>query len=377
MKEPSFTLGIEEEYFLVDRATRAALVDPPADLVAETQAALGGEQVSSELLRSQIEVQTCVCLDLAQARAELARARRGVADVAGRYGCAPIAASTHPFADWDAQKPTAKERYTTIARDLQIPGRRLLICGMHVHVAIEDEDLRLDLMNQAAYFLPHLLALSTSSPFWRGQDSGLKSYRVSVFREIPRTGLPETFESWGDYQRFVARLVEAGLIEDATKLWWDVRPSHRFPTLEMRVTDICTRLDDAITIAALWRCLLRMLWRLRGQNLRWRLYPHLMIEENRWRAQRYGTDEGLVDFGKGRVVPYADLLDEMIALIAEDAERFGCRDEVEAARAIVARGTSAHEQSTVFRESVAAGADQREALNRVVDRLIERTVEGC
>lgn len=376
MDEPSFTIGIEEEYFLVDRQSRAIVTEPPPGLVGEVQGRLGGELVSPELLRSQIEVQTCVCADMAQARRELGRARKAVADCAAAHGLAVIAASTHPSADWDAQRPTDKDRYTTIARDLQGPGRRLVICGMHVHVAIEDEEARIDLMNQAVYFLPHLLALSTSSPFWRGQDTGLKSYRVSVFREVPRTGLPEVFESWGEYRRMVDRLVAAGLVEDATKLWWDVRPSHRFPTLEMRTTDICTRLDDAIAVAALWRCLLRMLWRLKRDNMRWRVYPRMLIEENRWRAQRYGTDEGLMDFGKGIVVPYAGLLDELIELVGPDADHFGCRAEIEATRDILRRGTSAHEQLAVWREALAGGADSAQALDAVVDRLIARTTEG-
>jgi carboxylate-amine ligase len=376
MDEPSFSVGIEEEYFLVGRQTRDMAATPTTDMVAECQALLGAGQVSPELLRSQIEVQTCVCHDMPQARAELARARAGVAEVAARHGLAVMAASTHPFANWHRQVPTDKERYTTIARDLQAPGRRLVICGMHVHVAVEDNELRLDLMNQAAYFLPHLLALSTSSPFWRGQDTGMKSYRVSIFREIPRTGLPETFESWGEYARRVRKLTAVGLIEDPTKLWWDVRPSHRFPTLEMRITDICTRLDHAIAIAALWRCLLRMLWRLRRQNLRWRIYPRMLIEENRWRAQRYGLDEGLVDFGREQVVPYAELLDELIALVAEDARHFGCEAEIASARHILTQGTSAHEQLAAFAAARASGADDHEALVAVVDRLIERTTEG-
>lgn len=376
MGEPSFTVGIEEEYFLVHRGSRDVIREPATDMVAECQALLGETQVSPELLRSQIEVQTCVCHDMKTARADLARCRQGIADVAARHGLAPIAASTHPFAAWGEQKPTAKERYTIIARDLQAPGRRLVICGMHVHVAVEDNELRIDLMNQAAYFLPHLLALSTSSPFWRGQDTGMKSYRVSIFREIPRTGLPETFESWGEYARRVAQLVGAGLIEDATKLWWDVRPSHRFPTLEMRITDICTRIDDAIAIASLWRCLLRMLWRLRRDNMRWRIYPRMLVEENRWRAQRYGLDEGLVDFGKGRVVSYGALLDELIALVAVDARHFGCEAEVAVARDILTRGTSAHRQLAVFRAAREAGADEAQALVAVVDHLIAATTEG-
>jgi carboxylate-amine ligase len=329
-----------------------------------------------EFLQSQIEVATRKCDGVAGARAELRELRRVVAEVAAGRGLAPIAVSTHPFAQWDHLQPTERPRYLGLARDLQGVGRRLVVCGMHVHVGIDDDDLRIDLMSQAAYFLPHLLALSTSSPFWRGEDTGLKSYRVAIFNELPRSGLPETFASWGEYQRHVRVLVDAGLIEDATKLWWDLRPSARFPTLEMRLTDICTALDDGIAIAAIFVCLLRMLYRLRRDNQRWRLYAPMLIGENRWRAQRYGLSEGLVDFGKGTVVPYADLLDEILSLIAVDAEALGCMHEVAHARTIVARGTSADRQVRVFKEALASGLDREAALKRVVNWLIDETVGG-
>lgn len=375
MGDPSFTIGIEEEYFLVSRDSRDIASNPAPGMLEACQGLLEG-QVSPEFLRAQIEVGTRVCASIAEARADLARLRHTVAAVAARHGLAPVAASTHPFAEWDEQRHTDKERYSTLAHDLQGVGRRLVICGMHVHVAIEDEEVRIDLMNQVAYFLPHLLALSTSSPFWRGQDSGLKSYRISVFNELPRTGLPEHFESWGEYQRQLGRLVRAGLIEDGTKLWWDVRPSARFPTLEMRITDVCTRLDDAVAIAALYRCLLRMLYRLRRRNQRWRIYARMLVDENRWRAQRYGIDDGLVDFGRGEIVPYAHLLDELLDLIAEDAAFFGCEAEVGRARDILARGTSAHRQLAACAAARAAGASQDAALQAVVDTLIEETVAG-
>ncbi len=380
MDAPDFTIGIEEEYLLVDPATRDIARDPPADLVAQTEAALAARgmpgQVSPEFLRAQIEVQTRVCTSVADARAQLVTLRRTVADVAGRHGLAPIAASTHPFAEWRGIGATDRERYRALERDLQGVGRRLVICGLHVHVGIADEELRVDLMNQAGYFLPHLLALSTSSPFWRGEDSGLASYRVAIFNELPRTGLPDHFESWGEYRRQVDRLVAAGLIDDASKLWWDIRPSARFPTLEMRVTDMCTSLDHAISIAALYRSLISMLWRLKTANQRWRIYPHMLVKENRWRAQRYGTDEGLVDFGKGQVVPMADLVEEMIALVRTDAERLGCLAEVENVRNILRDGTSAHRQRLAYAKAVAAGADKPQALAAVVDDLIAGTVAG-
>lgn len=375
MSTPDFTVGIEEEYLLVDKASRDLASDPPPGMLSECQALLQG-QVSPEFLRAQIEVGTTVCQTLGEARGQLAHLRRSVADVAARYDLAPIAAATHPFAEWSRQKTTDRERYMSLARDIQAPARRLVICGMHVHVGLADPELRIDLMGQMTYFLPHLLALSTSSPFWDGEDTGLKSYRIAVFDEMPRTGLPELFESWGEFERHLKVMINAGLIEDGTKLWWDIRPSVRFPTLEMRIPDVCTRLDDAMSIAAIYRCLLRMLWRLKRANQRWRRYAALLVNENRWRAQRYGFDEGLVDFGKGRIVPYAELLEEIIALVAEDAQALGCEREVAASRDILKRGSSAHRQVAVYRTALAQGATPREALQVVVDMLIEETVKG-
>ena len=372
LAEPEFTLGIEEEYFLVDRATRDVVDDPPPEMLADCEALLAG-QVGPEFLRSQIEVGTRVCASLAEARADLCRLRGTVAEVAARHGMAPVAAATHPFARWDAQKTTERRRYADLQDDLQGVGRRLAICGLHVHIGLPDNELRIDLLNQATYFLPHLLALSTSSPFWRGDNTGLKSYRLAVFDELPRTGMPERFDSWGEYRRHVDVLTGAGLIADATKLWWDLRPSERFPTLEMRITDSCTTMEDSLSIAALFRCLLRMLWRLKRENQRWRIYARMLIDENRWRAQRYGTDQGLVDFGRGAIVPYADLLEEILALIDQDARHFGCLAEVAHAREILARGTSAHRQLAVFDEALAQGATRAQALAAVVDWLIAET----
>jgi carboxylate-amine ligase len=373
--EPPFTIGIEEEYLLVRRATRELVTERPAEMMDELDKTLAG-QVTPEFLNSQIEVGTRVCTSIAEASADLRRLRRTVAKAADRHGLAILAASTHPSAHWDRQTHTDKERYNLLARDLQGVVRRLLICGMHVHVGIDDDDLRIDLMSQIGYFLPHLLALSTSSPFWRGELTGLKSYRIAVFDELPRTGIPEHFDSYGEFQRQVRALVAAGLIDDGTKLWWDIRPSARFPTLEMRVCDIPTRVEDTICVAALYLCLLRMLWRLRRANQRWRRYTSMLISENRWRAQRYGFDEGLVDFGKGVIVPYPDLLEEILALVREDAIHFDCLAEVEHARTILQRGTSAHRQVALYEELCAQGMDRTAALDAVIDRLIAETVEG-
>jgi carboxylate-amine ligase len=313
---------------------------------------------------------------MAQARAQLQELRGTVSQVAESFDLALIAASTHPFANWQEQRHTEKERYDDLARDLQAPARRLLISGMHVHAAVEDGDLRIDLMNQVKYFLPHLLALSTSSPFWGGEDTGLMSYRLTVFDALPRTGVPEAFDSFGEYMRLVDTLVAAGMIEDGSKIWWDVRPSSRYPTLEMRMTDVCTSLEDALCIAALYRCLLSMLFRLRQANQRWRVYPNICVAENRWRAQRYGVSNTLIDFGLGQQVAFADLIDEVLQLVAVDGERLGCEAELEQAREILRRGTSAQSQRKVYEDSLAAGTDRKTALCNVVDWLIEETVRG-
>jgi carboxylate-amine ligase len=370
--EPSFTIGIEEEYLLVDRQTRDLASDPPDALMSTCESELEG-RVSPEFLRCQIEVGTPVCKTVAQGREELAHLRSTIARIANEHGLAPIAASTHPFARWRDQHHTDKERYNVLARDMQGVVRRMLICGMHVHVAIEDDNLRNDIAAQASYFLPHLLAMSTSSPFWQGLETGLKSYRLTVFQAMPRTGLPERFEDYEEYKRTVQILVKAGMIEDATKIWWDLRPSDRFPTLEMRITDTCTRLDDTMTIAALYRCLCRMLWRLRRNNQRWRYYSNFLINENRWLAQRYGASAELIDYGRGECVPYAELIDELIELLREDAEFFGCVDELENARTIARHGTSADRQLKLYRDALEDGVSESDAMNAVVDHLIAET----
>ncbi|MDX1432132.1 MAG: carboxylate-amine ligase [Gammaproteobacteria bacterium] len=375
MTEPSFTVGIEEEYLLVDRTTRDLISEAPPTMLPACEKLLEG-QVTPEFLQCQIEVGTRVCATLGEARDDLAHLRTTVAGLAEQHGLALIAASTHPFATWGSQKRTPKERYETIEQDLQDVVRRLMICGMHVHVGIDDDDLRIDLMNQATYVLPHFLALTTSSPFWQSHETGLKSYRISVWDEMPRTGLPAQFDSYGEFQRHVDVMVQAGLIEDGTKLWWDLRPSVRFPTIEMRICDVCTRLEDALCVAGLYRCWLRMLWRLRKNNQRWRRYEPLLINENRWRAQRYGIDRGLVDFGVGSIVPYEDLLEEMLDLVREDAEHFDCVEEVEHARSILTRGTAAHLQVRTYEEARASGASETDALKAVVDVLIEETMAG-
>jgi len=371
----NFTLGVEEEYLLVDRESRDLIRESPTAVLEKCNALLG-EQVTVEFLQSQIEVGTKVCADITEARADLTRLRGTVSNCAAEAGLGLIAASTHPFANWHDQKTTDKDRYVELARDMQGVVRRLVICGMHVHVCIVDEDLRIDLLNQISYFLPHLLALSTSSPYWGGEDTGLCSYRLTVFDNLPRTGLPGSFDSWAEYQRHVDILVRTGVIEDTSKIWWDIRPSSRFPTLEMRICDVCTRLDDAVSIAALFQSLMHMLYRLRRMNQRWRTYAEMLIAENRWRAQRYGIDEGLIDFGKAELAPYGGLLDEIIELVLPSADELGCTADVLRAREILERGTSAHLQRAVFAGAMARGASKEEAMREVVDRLIEESAAG-
>jgi carboxylate-amine ligase len=373
--EPAFTIGVEEEYLLVDKETRALVIDTPPTLMAEAEEKCGS-QVTSELLQSQIEVGTVVCKNVQELRQDLSRLRLNIIDVADRHGLAPIAASTHPFSQWQDQKHTPKERYDELTHEMQGAARRLVICGMHVHVGIEDDELRIDIMNQMAYFLPHLLALSCSSPFWSGRDTGLKSYRLTIFDALPRTGLPERFASWAEYERHINILMGAGLIEDSTRIWWDLRPSARFPTLETRIMDVCTRLDDTIALTSLLVCIMRMLYRLRTRNQRWRIYTPMLIRENRWRAMRYSFDEGMLDLAKGKVVPFRDLIDEMLSLVAEDAEALGCVKELADVRQILSRGTSAHRQLKDYELQRAAGASVEDSLKAVVDTLISDTADG-
>ena len=375
MQRPSFTVGIEEEYLVTEAESRDLVARPdPGFLKACAERV--GERVTPEYLQCQIEVGTRPHAAVPDAVDELTALRRDLSAAAEGFGYRLIAASTHPFAHWREQTHTRKPRYDDLRADLGQTVRRLLICGCHVHVAIEDEDLRIDLMGQAAYFLPHLLALSTSSPYWEGEDTGLASYRLTVFDALPRTGLPDPLTSWSEYRRLTAQLIEAGCIEDATKIWWDLRPSDKFPTLEQRVTDVCSRVRDAGAVAAVFQGLLAYLFRLRGLNQRWRLYPATLIRENRWRAQRYGAEGKLVDHGRRRMTPFPDLLEEIIDLVGPDAEALGARADLIHARRIASEGPSSTRQRAAFAHAVAAGASPPEALRAVVDHLAAEFLEG-
>lgn len=365
---PSFSIGIEEEYLLVDRDTMA-LAEAPPELMEACANALA-DQVSPEFLRCQVEVGTRKCANIVEARDDLRRLRKTLARLAEPHGLAPIAASCHPTADWKEQNHTPKERYDKLRGELAGVAERMLICGMHVHIGLDDDPLRIDLMNQISYFLPHLLALSASSPFWQGRDTGLASYRLTVFDNLPRTGLPPQLSSWAHYRRSVDLLIDCGILQDSTKIWWDARPAHRFPTLEVRICDTCPRLSHAISIAALVQCLMRKLWRLRQSNQRWRIYDNFLLRENRWRAQRYGTDASLIDFGRGELVPYGELLAELLDMLEDDADALGCLDELQGARDILAKGNGAERQRAKYLESLSAGFDHAQSLERVTRMLV-------
>ncbi|MGH7583025.1 MAG: carboxylate-amine ligase, partial [Gemmatimonadales bacterium] len=319
--------------------------------------------------QSMVEIGTLVCHSPAEARAELVRLRRLVMDLAAKQGLVIAAAGTHPFSSWIEQEITPLERYLGVKEDLQELAQALLIFGTHVHIGVEDPEFRIDAMNVCRYFLPHVLALSTSSPFWMGRNTGLKSYRSVVFRSFPRTGIPRTMASWSDYNEFVEIMIATGSIPDASKLWWDVRPHHKFPTLEFRVCDVCTRVDEAVCIGALFQAIIARLWKLRRDNMTFRQYSANLIEENKWRATRYGLDGKLIDFGHSKELPARELIRELVEwFIGDIVDELGSRNEVTYALQMLEQGTSADRQLATFRRTG--------NLNDVVDQLVRETAEG-
>ena len=366
---PDFTIGIEEEYLLVDPST-GGLAPAPRGMMDACEAKLA-KQVSPEFKAAQVEIGTQVCRTIGEARDDLRRLRATILEEAAAYGLKPIAVSCHPSADWKQASRTDRDRYNDLERALAGVARRMLISGMHVHVGIKDPEMRIDLMNQLSYFLPHLLALSTSSPFWQGEDTGLSSYRLTVFDNLPRTGIPPRLNGWAEYDKMVNALIELDIIEDSTKIWWDLRPSHRYPTLETRICDVMPRMEDTLTLASLIQCLTRMLWRLSRKNQRWRIYDRFLIGENRWRAQRFGASEGLIDFGRRAIVPMEELVTELIELVEEDAGVLHCTEEVARAVEIAKGGTSSDRQRRVYAAAIETGKDHDAALKAVVDHLAE------
>ncbi len=367
MKAPSLTIGIEEEYQIVDPETRE-LRSYITQILDEGRLFLR-EQVKPEMHQSIVEVGSSVCQTPAGIRDELVRLRGIVMNLAGKSGLKIAAAGTHPFSSWMTQEITPLERYSGVKQDMQELAQRLLIFGTHVHIGIEDREFLIDAMNVSRYLLPHVMCLSTSSPFWMGRNTGLKSYRSIVFRNFPRSGIPRTFQSWSDFTSLVDTLVNTHTIPDGSKIWWDVRPNWSYPTLEFRVCDVCTRIEEAVCLAAIFQAIVAKLWKLRRDNMTFRVYAHDLIEENKWRAVRYGLDGKLIDFGKQEELPARELIRELIEwFIGDVVDELGSRKEIEYAYHILQEGSSADRQLATF--------ERTGDLKAVVDQLIQETSEG-
>lgn len=366
MQAPSLTLGIEEEYQIIDPETR--------ELKSYITEILSGDsltvhELKPELHQSMVEIGSKVCKTPQEVREELVRLRGMVMDLAGQSGLVIAAAGTHPFSLWTKQEITPLERYAGVKQDLQDLAQQLLIFGTHIHVGIEDRDFLIEAMNVSRYLLPHVLTLSTSSPFWQGRRTGLKSYRSIVFRNFPRTGIPPILRSHAEYDELLGTLVDTGCVPDGSKIWWDARPHHLYPTLEFRVCDVCTRVEEAVCIAAILQAIVAKIWKLRRDNLTFRLYAPAMIDENKWRAVRFGLDGNLIDFGKRKELPAYELLTEMLEWFVDDVvDELGSRREVEYAFQIMRGGTSADRQLAVY--------EKTRDLRSVVDRVVSETAEG-
>ncbi len=368
VKRPSLTVGIEEEYQIIDPETRE-LRSYITQFLEGDHSVLRQKSIKPELHQSSVEIGTKVCESVQDARADLVDLRCQVDDMARSEGMCIAAAGSHPFSVWQTQEITPFERYQGLLEDLQELARQTLIFGMHVHVGIEDEEFMVDAMNTLKYFMPHLLALSTSSPFWEGRQTGLKSYRSAMFKRFPRTGLPGDFSSYADYKSYVDIMVAAGSIPNASKIWWDLRPHHQYPTLEFRICDLCTSVDDAICCAALFQALVLKHYKMRKDNVTFRRYPMGMVEENKWRALRYGVEGKLVDFGRQEELPTKMLLTELVEFVDDVLDDLGSRKEVEHVFTILERGTSAARQIKIFEET--------DDVRKVVDWLVEETIREC
>ena len=367
MSAPSFTIGIEEEYQTIDRDTYDLRSHIQTEIVEKGNRQLN-ERVKAEMHQSVVEVGTGVCKTIRDAAVDLRDLRRRMLALTAENGLFLASGATHPFADWRVQDVYPDERYLQLVEDMQIVARANLIFGLHVHVGIEDRETLIQLMNQMRYFLPHLLALSTNSPFWIGMNTGFKSYRCKVFDRFPRTNIPDTFTSWSDFENFVNLLVRTNCIDNAKKIWWDVRPHPFFTTLEVRVCDIPMRVDETLAIAALIQATLVKLYRLHARNQSWRQYSRALLMENKWRAARYGLDGKLIDFGKQTEVPVRSLIYELLEFVDEVVDELGSRKELEYIHKILEGGTSADRQLKTFHAT--------NDLNAVVDQLIAETMEG-
>ncbi len=365
-KLPEMTIGIEEEYQIIDPESRE--LRPFIGKFLEQGQIVLQEQIKAEQLQCQVEVGSEICSSMDEARQELVRLRRSIGHLASKNGLCIAAASSHPFSAWQEQDVTEAQRYIKLQENFGDVARRMLIFGMHVHIGVPDRELRIDVMDQSLYFLPHLLALSTSSPFWQGRRTGLKSYRSVVFESLPRSGLPPSLRSYRAYERLVQVLVDTGCIEEPTQIWWDVRPHPKFPTIEFRVFDVCTKIEEALCMTALLMAIVGKLIRLRRNNQAWRRYPRHLLNENKWRAMRYGIDGRLIDFGKGDEVPLRSLVLELLEFVDDVLDELNVRAEAEYVHTILAEGSSADRQ-------LRRGEDGD--LLAVVDGLVEETREGC
>jgi glutamate---cysteine ligase / carboxylate-amine ligase len=364
---PSLTIGIEEEYQTIDPITRDLRSHIDSEIIAKGKMLLK-EAVKAEMHQSVVEVGTGVCDDIKSAAKELKALRSQIVNLAKQNGLRLAASGTHPFADWRKQDIYPDERYHTIVQDLKMVARANLIFGLHVHVGVEDRETQIQLMNAARYFLPHILALSTNSPFWLGMDTGLKSYRGKVFDKFPRTNIPDYFPSWGEYESFVNLLVRTNCIDNAKKIWWDIRPHPNFPTLEFRVCDVPMRADETIAIAALIQATIAKLSKLLAANQGFRLYRRALIMENKWRASRYGIEGKIIDFGKQIEVPVRDLIYEYLQFVDDVVDELDSRQEINYIHRILEHGTGADRQLRIFQET----GD----LTKVVDYIIYETEAG-
>jgi glutamate---cysteine ligase / carboxylate-amine ligase len=365
-KEHTFTLGIEEEFAIIDPETR--------ELRSHIQEILEGgkvvlkEQIKPEMHQSVVELGTEVCDSIEHARTHVIELRSKLADLADKTGLKIASVGTHPFSHWRDQLITEGERYREIVKDMQQLARANLIFGLHVHVGIPDRDVAIHVMNQARYFLPHIYALSVNSPFWVGQDTGLKGYRLKVFERFPRTGIPDAFESLSEYEDYCKLLVKTGCVDNAKKIWWDIRLHPFFDTLEVRVCDAQSRVDDTLAIAALIQAVIAKLHKLLRQNITFRVYRRRLLDENRWRASRYGIDGKLIDFGKETEVETRSLLNELLEFVSAEANEFGTQKEMAHIERIMREGTGADRQLVIWKET--------HDMKAVVDHIVAETYQG-
>ena len=364
---PTFTIGIEEEYQTIDPVSRDLRSHIQVELLEKGKKLLQ-ERVKAELHQSVVEVGTSVCKNIKEAKSEVKTLRRNIIRLANENGLRVASVATHPFSDWRTQEIHPDPRYKDIVEDMQLVARANLIFGLHVHIGIEDRETAIHMMNHARYFLPHILALSTNSPFWLGMNTGLKSYRCKVFDKFPRTNIPDYFPSWGEYENFIKLLIKTNCIDNAKKIWWDIRPHPFFNTIEFRVCDIPMRADETIALAALIQATVAKLYKLYTANQGFRLYRRALIMENKWRAARYGLDGKLIDFGKQTEVSARDLVREYLDFVDDVVDELDSREELNYIHEILERGSGADRQLRVFQET----GD----LKKVVDYIIEETETG-